>query len=453
LKNPNLISRIIDRIRGKGTFSSVPTRYGFLGPIYEPWAGAWQTHTALESKENLLTFSAVYACIALISGDVAKLRAKLTKRNSQGIWEEVENSPFYPVIRKPNHYQTRIQFFELWLVSKLMYGNTYVLKERDSRGVVNKLFVLEPTRVMPLVATSGDVFYQVSRDDISGVPDELIFPESEIIHDRGVCLYHPLVGVSPLHACAYSGTQGVKIQQNSSTFFNNMSRPSGMITGPNPIPDDTAARLKREWEANYSGANLGRVAVAGSGLDFKTFTIPAQEAQLIEQLKWTAEDVARAFQVPLHMIGAGQGPTYASEQARTLSYYTQTLQKYIEAIEVLLDEGLSLPNDMGTEFDLDALLRMDSKTRAETNEIRLRSGELAPNEARKASNLPSVDGGDTPFMQRQNWPINLLGLDALPPEPVKPTTTDEDDAEEEMRGALVISQTSRKFERAMYELS
>ena len=37
---------------------------------------------------------------------------------------------------KPNRYQTRIQFFETWLISKLRTGNAYVLKERDQRNVV-----------------------------------------------------------------------------------------------------------------------------------------------------------------------------------------------------------------------------------------------------------------------------------------------------------------------------
>lgn len=435
----NIVSRMLARIMGKS--APVPARYGFLGPIYEPWGGAWQQHAVAETRENLLTFSAVYACIALISGDVAKLRAKLTRRDENGIWNEVDASPFLPVLRKPNHYQTRIQLFELWLVSKLLYGNSYILKERDARGVVSSIYVLDPTRVMPLVAMSGDIFYQLSRDDISGLSTDVTVPESEIIHDRGMCLYHPLVGVSPIHACAYSGTQGVKIQRNSATFFQNMSRPSGMLTGPGTIPDETAARLKKEWERNFGGGNLGRIAVAGSGLDFKTFSIPAQEAQLIEQLKWTTEDVARAFGVPLHMIGAGAGPTYASEQARTLAYYTQTLQKYIESIELLLDEGLGLPFDMGSELDLEGLLRMDSKTRAETREIEIRSATLKPDEARRSENRPPVTGGDAVYMQQQNYSLAALAkrdakadpFETAKPEPKpesKPSVDDDEPIEQ-----------------------
>lgn len=389
--------------------ASVPGA-GYLGFSFlrESYPGQWQQHAVVESRENILTFSAVFACIAIRSGDVSKLRVKLTRRTDDGIWLEVDQSPFLPVLRKPNHYQTRIQFFKLWITSKLLAGNTYVLKDRDERGVVRKLYILDPLRVTPLVAPTGDVYYRLAADELSSGPLEMVVPASEIIHDRGLCLYHPLVGVSALHACAYSATQGVKIQRNSATFFQNMSRPSGVLTAPGTIDDQTAARLKRDWEDNYGGGNMGRVMVAGSDLSYKELSIPAEDAQLIDQLKWTVEDVARAFQMPLHMIGAGTGPTYGSEQARTLAYYSQTLQEDIEAIELLLDEGVDLPNDMGTEFDTDSLLRMDSKTRAEVDDLRRQAATQTPNEARRGWNLPPKKGGDSLYLQQQNFSLEAL---------------------------------------------
>lgn len=42
-----------------------------------------------------------------------------------------------------------------------MHGNTYVLKARDARGVVNALYVLDPCRVEPLISESGAVYYRL----------------------------------------------------------------------------------------------------------------------------------------------------------------------------------------------------------------------------------------------------------------------------------------------------
>ena len=142
---------------------------GWWSLIREPFAGAWQRN--LETKtESVLTYSAVFACITLIANDIAKLRLRLVKQDDNGIWQEVEpNSPFWPVLRRPNRYSNRIQFIAQWITSKLVFGNTYVLKERDARGVVTALYLLHPRRVTVLVADDGSVYYELSRDNLSGL--------------------------------------------------------------------------------------------------------------------------------------------------------------------------------------------------------------------------------------------------------------------------------------------
>ena len=364
---------------------------------------------AVESDRNLLAFSAVYACVTLIANDIAKLRLTL-KVWEDGISEEVESgSPFLPVLAKPNHYQNRIQFLTCWVVSKLLHGNTYVLKQRDLRGVVTALYVLDPRLVTPMVTQSGDVYYQINTDLLSLVDTPLAaVPAREVIHDRMPALWHPLLGVSPIYACGSSAMQGIRIQANSASFFENMSRPSGMLTAPGHIPDDTALRLKTAFEDNFSGSKIGRLAVLGDGLSYAAMTIPAADAQLIEQLRWTVEDVSRCFHVPLHMINGGTGPTFNNIGALTQSYYTQTLQTLIESLELTLTEGLSLPTKYEVELDLEALLRMDTTSRYDAWGKAIGSGWMSPNEARKKENLEPVTGGDTPYLQQQNWSLSQL---------------------------------------------
>lgn len=384
-----------------------------FGWISESFGGSWQSNLAL-SHESQLAFSAVFACISLRSRDIAKLRLRMLRKAESGIWEEDEKSAFAPLLRKPNRYQTRQQFMQYWVICKLTWGNTYVLKERDARGMVRAMYILNPVGVRPLVAPDGDVFYQISSEQLAGFQEGATVPASEIIHDRGECLFHQLVGVSPLYAAGMAAAQGNRIQSNSQTFFTNQSRPGGMISAPGTIPDPTAARLKNEFEKNFSGGNIGRLFVAGDGLKFEPFSIPAEQAQLIEQLKWTGEDVARAFLVPAYKIGLGATPSLGHVAALNQEYYQQALQEDIEAIEALLDEGLALPTDLSAEFDLEGLLRMDPKTRAEVDEIGVKSGVVAPNEARRRRDLPPVNGGDSPYLQEQNFSLAALAKrDAL----------------------------------------
>lgn len=376
--------------------------------ILESFPGAWQTNTELPYN-NLLGNAAVFACMSLISGDVGKLRVKLLRQRADGSWKEViRNSPFLPVLAKPNGYQTRNQFFETWMLSKLARGNTYSLKERDGRGVVTALHILDPNKVQPLVSDDGSVFYQLGTSDLAGIEEAITVPASEILHDRGACLFHPLIGVSPIFAAALAATQGIQIQRNSATFFGNASRPSGVLTAPGAISNETAERLQAKWQSNFSGENAGRIAVMGDGLKFEGMTINAEDAQLIEQLRWSAETIAGTFGVPAYKIGVGEPPNRSIEQLN-LEYYASAIQRHLEAIESLLDDGLGLrAAGLGVEFDTDALLRMDFKSQAEALKIAVTGALMSPNEARAALGLPPVAGGSTPYLQQQNFSLEAL---------------------------------------------
>jgi HK97 family phage portal protein len=291
------------------------------------------------------------------------MRIRLVARDSNGIWTETENPAFSPVLRKPNRYQSRIQFFANWIESKLIHGNTYVLKERDARNVVTRLYVLDPNLVTVLVAPDGSVYYELRADHLTGIPAESVtVPASEIIHDRHNTLFHPLVGMSPIRAAGLAAMQGIRIQENSTKFFECGGRPSGILTAPGHINAETAQRLADAWNTNYgsAGPGVGKTAVLGDGIEYKPMVMTSVEAQLIEQLKWSAETVCSVFGVPAYMAGVGGLPTYNNTEALTLQYYTQALQVHIEAIEVLLDDALGLGpgfgNPYGVEFDLTDLM-------------------------------------------------------------------------------------------------
>jgi HK97 family phage portal protein len=384
--------------------------------IFDWRPGAWQSDTAIDSQENLLAFSAVYSCVSIIASDIAKMRIKLVEQDADGIWREVRgNSPFLLVLRKPNRYQTLLQFIEQWIVSRLLHGNAFVLKERDNRNVVTALYVLDPARVQTLVASDGGVYYRISADPLAGVEEQVTVPASEMIHDRAITLWHPLVGVSPIYACGRSATQGNRIQNNSSKFFENMSRPSGMMTAPGVIEDVTAKRIKDQFEKNFGGENIGRLFVAGNGLKYEPMMVNADDAQLIEQLKWTVEDVARCFRVPLWKLNAGQMPAYGNSEMAQRAYYSETLQNPMEAIEALLDDGFDFGPTRGVEFDLEPLMRMDTAGRYEALSKGVQGGWLAPNEARRPEGLPPLDGGDTVYLQQQQFSLSALAKrDALP---------------------------------------
>jgi phage portal protein BeeE len=197
-----------------------------FGGIREAFSGAWQRNIATP-VQDVLAFSAVFSCVTLIATDIAKMRARLV-------------------------------------------------------AAVTALYILDPARCRPLVATNGDVYYALSEDVLAGITAGIpAIPASEIIHDVMYAFFHPLVGLSPIYACGLAAVQGLRIQTSSAKFFQQGSALGGVLTAPGAISDETAKRLKEFWDGRFAGSeNAGRIAILGDGLKFESMTMRSTDAQL-----------------------------------------------------------------------------------------------------------------------------------------------------------------------------
>jgi HK97 family phage portal protein len=406
--------------RATGPLTPVPERRRYRGSwpvVREPYTGAWQKNEEI-ALSDVTQNPTVFACATLIAETIGKCRLRLvsaTETDLGTVWTDTTSPAYSPVLRKPNRYQSIQKFVELWIASKLLHGNTYVLKQRDGRGVVVALYVLDPTKVTPLVAPDGAVYYQLGRDDLNGLtPDRFdpnfpAVPARELIHDLMVPLFHPLVGVSPIYACGLAALQGLRIQESSTTFFANGSQPSGVLTSPLPLTEQEADAILENWYARHGGTNVGKAAVLDAGMKYEATAQSAADAQLIDQLHWSDETIAGCFHVPIGLVNTSKATPAANSEQATQQFYSQCLQAHMTALEFALDDGLELIRPYGTEFAIDDLIWLDSPTRTKAAVDAIGSGAMTPNEARyRYFGLGPVDGGDTPYMQQQNYSLTAL---------------------------------------------
>jgi HK97 family phage portal protein len=394
---------------------------GWYPVVKESFPGAWQSNQEI-TADTALASTAVYACVSMIAADIGKLELRLMELEAPGVWTETINSAYSPVLREPNRYQLTGPFLEQWITSKLVHGNAYVLKERDARGVVSALYVLDPTKVTPLVTPDGAVYYQLGHNTLTGITGPttpLVLPASEIIHDPMICLFHPLIGVSPLYACGLSALTGQTILQQSSAFFSNGSNPGGVLTTPKALSKEQLAELKTQWDAAHSAMNQGKVAILEGGLEYKPLAMSAVDAQLIDQLKWSAEQVCATYHVPPYLANVGPAPPYGGIEPVVQQYYNECLQSLMTKLERSLDKGLELASDLGTELAVEDLYYLDTATRTKAAHDTIAGAALSPNEARKRYfALGPVPGGESPYLQQQYYSLAALAArDAAPPSP------------------------------------
>lgn len=390
--------------------------------IREPFAGAWQRNMEI-SNPTVLAYYAVFSCVSLIASDISKMPPGLKVKGSDGVWKNTQDEKIDRLFNKPNAFQNRIQFLETWINSKLCHGNTYVMKVKNAAGAITELRILDPDKVTPLVAEDGSVFYEINPDNISGLPAQVTVPAREIIHDRFNCLFHPLIGVSPIYACGMAAMQGKHILESSAFFFQNGGKPGGVITIPGSVSEEKAREIKNNWDSGYTGENAGKTGLLSGGAEYKAVTMSAVDAETVQQSKLSAEMCCSAFHVPAYKVGVGEMPSYDNIESLEQQYYSQCLQVLIESIEVLLDEALDLDGRKGVELDISSLLRMDSERRMKTLGEGVKNTILTPNEARKKENLPPVEGGDALYLQQQNFSLPALARRDASDDPFKSSST------------------------------
>lgn len=409
--------------------------------ILEPFSGAWQRNIT-ETRGDLITYPTLYACISRIASDIGKLPFTLQSLLESGVSKTTTSPAYSPVLTKPNGFQTQGQFREYWMIAKLTHGNTYALKRRDQRGVVTDLYILDSCRSMPLVSDSGEVYYQLYTDPLNTLPADypaanLIVPASEIIHDRCMCIHHPLIGVPPLAAAHWPALKNMKIMRSATEFFANNAQPGGILTAPAGMSEADAEAVKTYWSTNFSGSNAGRVAIIGADMKFTPFAMKSIDSQMVEQMRYSDEQICQPFGVPPFKVGIGSIPSGLGVDGVNQMYYQDALQTHIEHMEALLNEGLKIAAPLSVELDLAPLLRMDEAKRAEV-ETKLVMGKIKlPDESRIRFNLAPTPGGNTLWGQQQDYPLGMLANRAewdpamQPPAPAPvPTPADEPPAPE-----------------------
>jgi HK97 family phage portal protein len=382
--------------------------------------GAWQMNRQEPQRgQELLAFSAVYACINVISNDIAKLPVQVFEVDLENGARDPRRSDYYvQLMRAPNSYMTGPDFLKAFVQSYLLQGNSYIyIGKRNGRGEVEELHPLNPYRTRPLVTEGGAIFYEVLYDDyFAGLKANDVIGARDIIHHRLPLLPgYPLIGVTPIFAAAASSAVGLKILQNSQQFFANASRPSGMLVTEQQIPKELAERYKQDWEQAYRGEGTGKVALLHGGMKWEPLTITAQDAQLIEQLRWSVEDVARVFGVPPFMLGDMTKVSYRNTEQLARAYLTGCLSSHIESIERRFAAAFDFGINFEFKLDLSALLRTEIDIRYAAYSQALTAGWQSINEVRAQEGLEPVDGGEEPRVQMQYRPLSEAN--EPPPEP------------------------------------
>jgi len=368
---------------------------------------------ATVSDATALKVSVVYACVRVIAEDIAKLPADIWRARKDGTgWDRAKDHPLYAILRRPNRFMTPTSFFMAMGASLGFRGNAISVILRDDRGIAPVgLWPVNPGQVTIYESVTGELFYAISRRTtlenavLRNTP--IMVPAYDIMHVRGFTL-DGMVGLSPLAQMRESIGIAIAGESMSAGMLANGAQPGGVLRHPEKITEEAANRLRSSWQSQYGGsANSGKTVILEEGMEFQQLGMTSVDAQFLDQRKFTIEEIARAFRIPLHMIGMLDRMTNNNVEQLNRSYYDQTLMVLIKAIEDQFRLSFDLPDDLEVEFDVNGLLRADFKTRQEGAKTQAGGGALSINEWRRAEGMNDMPGGNV-------WarPLNTAFVDS-----------------------------------------
>ena len=172
---------------------------------------------------NALAVCDAYACVRCLADTVASLPPKIYRKTPAGRVQVGDDQRLAALLRIPSPGSTSADLFGLMMVYLNLYGNAYVGKFRGPDGEVAQLALIHPDRVVPETRGSTLV-YRIDGDDSYGVRD--------LVHVKGMPdpANGGLLGLSPVAQCRLALTLSANLQESAQQFFENGSRPSGILS-------------------------------------------------------------------------------------------------------------------------------------------------------------------------------------------------------------------------------
>ncbi|WP_234734507.1 phage portal protein [Tellurirhabdus bombi] len=352
------------------------------------------------SVETSLSLATVYRCVDLLSSSVASLPWELFQVGANGRSKAV-NHPVYRLLKtRPHRLYTSFQFRKTLVSHALLWGNGYALIKRNGINRPVSLEIFHPREVTVLESKRIDgekyVFYR-----FNGIDRDV--PADDVLHLKLFAL-DGIIGKSVIRQAAEGS---FKTALQSTRFINSLlengGRPAGIIKVVKALTDPALKRLKGNWFSDHGGTEkAGKVAILDEGMDYQAISVNPVDAQLLEMMKLSREDICALFGVPQHLANILDKATFSNIEHQDLEYIKYFLMPHLINLEQETDYKLLREEEQGSyysKFNLNALLRGDLNSRKEFYRAMVNAGIMTRNEVRELEDLNPVQDGDRLLVQ------------------------------------------------------
>ncbi len=384
-------------------------------PSPDPWSDGWwygnagyDSKTGLDvNQDNALTFAAVWACVKVISEDLASLPLFIYKRGSNSKEKQPDHPLYWLLHNAPNDEMTAMQFRECLQAHLLLWGNAYAEIQRNLRGQPVALWPLNPGR-MTVTRPAKDLVYEYRVTDTG---ERRLFAKEDIFHVAGLG-FNGLIGYSPISYHREAVAIGLAAQEFQASNFKNGNRLQVVFTHPAPKAPNKEGRdeFAKEIRKEYGGRKGNAIGVLWEGMKPEKIGMTMEDAQFIESRKFNRTEICAIYRVPPHKIMDLERATFSNIEQQSISYVIDAIRPWAVRWEQAINQRLLAGSGLFfAEHSMEGLLRGDIASRYAAYAVGRQWGWLSVNDIRGLENMNPVEGGD---MRLQ--PLNMAPLGSLP---------------------------------------
>lgn len=365
------------------------------------------------THESALQLSACFACIRVISADIAKLPWHVFAEQGGSKIKLARSRIGYLLNTRPNPDTGAFAFRETLLAWALAYGAGYAYIERDPMRQPLALWQTSPDRVSKKRDENGRLYFEISNGTkVPGIVDQADMFE---VHGLG---FDGLTGYSTIALAAQSIGFGLAAEQHGSAFYGNNAVLGMVLQHPSRLSDEAYKRLKESLDERKGGGAF-KPFITEEGMTVQVPATKQVDAQYIETRKAQVEEICRWFRVPLQKVMNQDNAHYSSVEQMNISYVTDTLGEWIKRLEEEADYKLITARAQAsyTKINTRAIMRGDSVAQAQWYREMRNVGAYSVDEIREFEDMDPVPGGDKRVMQANMTTLDRIGEESVKPAP------------------------------------
>ena len=346
------------------------------------WLTRW-----IRGDYTLRNSELIFAAVSRIANSLSSMPVSLYKG------AEKAKEPLGDLISfSPNPNMTSCQFFKTMEACRDTYGNCYAMKVLDSAGTLQRIDILDPSRVTPIMEdTSKELWYRISLEH-----DRDIYVHSFYILHIPFISTNGYSGVNPVSVLCDTLDYGDKMANFNKELLDKGVNAAVILEAPAQLGEDQKKAMVEDFMTTYRETS-GNVLLLESGVTAKSLNLSPVDTKILEVEKITRSKVAMVYNIPPHLLGDYDGTSFSSQEQQMLEFLTLTMLPIITAYEQEMNRKLLTADQRNAgyhfKFDMDSTLRADAATQAEVDYKAVRSGWRTVDEIRASRNLPALPGG------------------------------------------------------------